>query len=132
VLRCDVRQIADIAGLRERGVTVAIDDFGSGASSLARIRQVPVDRVRLGLALVADIDSSETSRTIASALIHLIHGIGCQAVAKGVERTEQMEVLRAVGCDVVQGPLCAPPMAEAEFRRWSAALAQPRPLARAS
>jgi diguanylate cyclase len=132
VVRCDERQIADIAALRGQGVTVAVDDFGSGASSLARIRQMPVDRVRLGSALVEDIDSSETSRTIVSALIHLIHGLGCQAVAKDVARPEQLEVLRAVGCDVVQGPLCAPPLDEADLRRWSVALAIPQPLARAS
>jgi diguanylate cyclase (GGDEF)-like protein len=132
VLRCDEQQVADLFRLRARGVTVALDDFGAGASSLARIRQLPVGRVRLGLSLVADIDASETSRTIVSALIHLIHGLGCQAVAKGIERPEQLEVLRAVGCDVVQGPLCGQPMGEAEFGRWSAALTQPRRLARAS
>ena len=126
---------ADLAALRADGVTIAIDEFGSGFSSLAGIRELPADRIRLARALVQDIDSSETGRNIAAALIHLIHGLGCEAVAGGVERVEQLDVLRAIGCDAVQGGLLTEPMGEKEFLFWVEGRQSPeplQPLARAS
>jgi len=116
-MQCSDSVIAELAALRAQGVTVAIDDFGCGFSHLARIRNMPVDRVRLDPGLVAEIDSSADARNIVSAVIHLVHGFGCEAVAKGVERQEQMDVLRAVGCDVIQGRHCGEPMTEGAFLR---------------
>jgi diguanylate cyclase (GGDEF)-like protein len=120
-VRCGECVIADLSALRGQGISIAIDDFGSGYSNLARLRSMPVDRVKLDRSLVAEIDASASARTIVSAVIHLIHGLGCQAVAEGVERQEQLDVLRAVGCDTVQGYSCAEPMTEAAFLAWLAA-----------
>jgi EAL domain-containing protein (putative c-di-GMP-specific phosphodiesterase class I) len=125
--------VAGLAELRGMGISVAINGFGSGCSSLARIRDMPIDRVKLDRGLVAGIDSSDEARTIISAVTHLIHGLGCAAMAEGVERQEQVDVLRAVGCDAIQGYPCAAPMSEGAFLRWlreldrggGAALAQP-------
>ncbi len=117
-MQCNEAVIAELVSLREQGVTIAIDDFGSGHSNLGRIRAMPVDRVKLDSSLIDEIDSSTAASNIASAVIHLIHGLGCEAVAEGVKRQEQVDVLRAVGCDMVQGPRLGEPMTEGAFLRW--------------
>ena len=117
-MHCGDRVIGELADLRSQGVSIAIDDFGSGYSNLARIRNMPVDRVKLDGSLVAEIDSSESARTVVSAVIHLIHGLGCEAVAKQVSRPEQVDVLRAIGCDAIQGFPSQEPMTEGGFLRW--------------
>lgn len=108
----------ELAALRKDGVSIAIDAFGSGYSSLTRLKDVPLDRVKLDRELVSEVDSSEAARTILSAIIHLLHGLGLETVAQGVERPEQLHVLRAIGCDLVQGSAFAEPMDAEEFISW--------------
>ncbi|HWH18573.1 MAG TPA: bifunctional diguanylate cyclase/phosphodiesterase [Allosphingosinicella sp.] len=119
-MRCSDSVLAEFAALRADGVTLAIDDFGSGYSNFARMKDMPIDRVKLDASLTADIDASESSRTIVAAVIHLIHGLGMEVVAEGVERKEQIDVLRAIGCDVFQGHVFAEAMTEAELFEWIA------------
>jgi diguanylate cyclase (GGDEF)-like protein len=117
-MHCSEAVLAELEALRAQGVSIAIDGFGSGQSSLARIREMPVDRVKLDRSLVGEIDSSARARDIVTAVVHLVHGLGCEAIADGVERQEQVDVLRAVGCDSIQGYPLAEPMTEGAFLRW--------------
>ncbi|HEY9552166.1 putative bifunctional diguanylate cyclase/phosphodiesterase [Allosphingosinicella sp.] len=117
-MKCGDAVILELAALREEGVTIAIDDFGSGYSNLSRMNDMPLDRVKLDRGLVQGVDVSDGARTIVSAVIHLIHGLGCEAVGEGVERGEQLDVLRAIGCDILQGFAFAEPMGETEFVAW--------------
>ena len=117
-MHCSDDVIAAIADLRAEGATVAIDDFGTGYSNLARLRDLPVDRVKLDRSLVENVVVRHAARTIAQAVIGLIHGLNCEAVAEGIESSEQAEVLRVIGCDVLQGYAIAQPMAEAAFLDW--------------
>jgi EAL domain-containing protein (putative c-di-GMP-specific phosphodiesterase class I) len=117
-MRCNEDVLAQLAALRAEGVAIAIDDFGSGYSNLARMKTMPITRVKLDASLIADLDTCESSRTIVSSVIHLIHGLGAEVVGEGVERREQFDVLRSLGCDLVQGYLFAAPMSELEFTRW--------------
>ena len=117
-MKCGDRVIAELAGLRAEGLSIAIDDFGSGYSNLARLKDMPLDRVKLDRSLTADVDRSEGSLAIVTAVIHLVHGVGCEVVGEGVERREQLDLLRAVGCDVVQGFAFSEALAEAEFLDW--------------
>jgi EAL domain-containing protein (putative c-di-GMP-specific phosphodiesterase class I) len=118
--------------LRRLGVSVAIGDFGAAGMDLAALRAVPADRIKLDSALIAEIDRDPRARTILSALLHLVHGLGCEAVAMGVRRQEQVEVLRAAGCEAMQGFFAADPMEEEAFVSWIAAQDCARSLARAS
>jgi diguanylate cyclase (GGDEF)-like protein len=118
--------------LRRLGVSVAIGGFGAAGMDLAALHAVPVDRIKLDPALIAEVDRDPRARTILSALLHLVHGIGCEAVAMGVHRAEQVEVLRAAGCDAMQGFFAADPMEEEAFVAWIAAQDCARSLARAS
>ena len=108
----------EIASLRRDGARIAIDDFGTGYSNLARLRTMPLDRVKLDPTLIADIETSEKARVVVQAVVHLIKGVGCEIVAEAVETVAQADILRAMGCDTVQGYIFAPAMAEEEFRAW--------------
>ena len=111
--------LSEIAALRADGATIAIDDFGTGYSNLARLRAMPLDRVKLDQSLIADIEHCEKARVIVQAVMHLVRGVGCEIVAESVETVAQAEILRAMGCDVVQGYVFAHPMFEDEFIEWT-------------
>ena len=101
--------LAEIAALRADGASIAIDDFGTGYSNIARLRAMPLDRVKLDPSLIADIDTSEKARIVVQAVIQLIKGVGCEVVAEAVENVAQADILRAMGCDTVQGYHLRPP-----------------------
>jgi diguanylate cyclase (GGDEF)-like protein len=111
--------VAEIAALRQDGARISIDDFGTGYSNLARLRTLPIDRVKLDPSLIADIESSEKARTVVQAVIKLIEGVGCEVVAEAVETSAQADILRAMGCDTIQGFVFAQPMFEAEYLDWT-------------
>jgi diguanylate cyclase (GGDEF)-like protein len=119
-MRCSDGVLAELAALRSDGVSIAIDDFGTGYSNLARLKDIPLDRVKLDQSLVSEVDSSENARTIVAAVIHLIHGLGLEVIAEGVERQGQLDVLRTIGCDAFQGYAFARPMTEGELIAWIA------------
>jgi len=110
--------LAEIGSLRDDGAHISIDDFGTGYSNLARLRSMPLDRVKLDPSLILDIDTSEKARVVVQAVIHLIKGVGCEVVAEAVETVAQADILRAMGCDTVQGYVFAAPMFEDEFLAW--------------
>jgi predicted signal transduction protein with EAL and GGDEF domain len=109
-----------ISALRADGAHIAIDDFGTGYSNIARLRSMPLDRVKLDPSLIADIDQCEKARVAVQAVIQLIKGVGCEVVAEAVETIAQADILRAMGCDIVQGFIFAPAMFEADFLAWTA------------
>ena len=74
-------------------------------------------------ARIADIETSDEARVVVQALVHLIKGVGCSIVAESVENADQADLLRAMGCDSVQGYVYAGPMSEDEFGHWSAHIA---------
>jgi EAL domain-containing protein (putative c-di-GMP-specific phosphodiesterase class I) len=111
--------LREIAALREDGVRIAIDDFGTGYSNIARLRAMPLDRVKLDQSLIVDIDTSEKARVVVQAVIQLIKGVECEVVAEAVETVAQADILRAMGCDTVQGYVFAAPMFEEEFLGWT-------------
>jgi diguanylate cyclase (GGDEF)-like protein len=92
-----------IGELKALGVRVSIDDFGTGYSSLGRLVQVPVDSLKLDRAFVTPLGSDERAALLAAAVIAMAHRLGLKVIAEGVETAEQLGVLRAQGCDVVQG-----------------------------
>ena len=111
--------VAEIAALRHDGARISIDDFGTGYSNLARLRTLPIDRVKLDQSLISDIETSEEARTIVQAVVNLIDGVGCEVVAEAVETSAQADILRAMGCDTIQGYVFAEPMFEAEYLDWT-------------
>ncbi|PKP90732.1 MAG: GGDEF-domain containing protein [Alphaproteobacteria bacterium HGW-Alphaproteobacteria-16] len=124
-MHCSNDVIDAISELRADGASVAIDDFGTGYSNLARLRDLPVDRVKLDRSLIEHVATRAEARTIAQAVIGLVHGLGCEAVAEGIESQAQLDVLRVIGCDILQGYAIAQPMGEGDFLAWARNLPEP-------
>ena len=119
-MQCAEADLAEIAALRGEGASIAIDDFGTGYSNIARLRAMPLDRVKLDPSLIADIETDEKARVVVQAVIELIKGVGCEVVAEAVENVAQSDILRTMGCHTVQGFVFAEPMYEAEYDAWTA------------
>jgi EAL domain-containing protein (putative c-di-GMP-specific phosphodiesterase class I) len=102
--------LASMGALRDLGVRLALDDFGSGASSLSSLRRLPVQRVKLDRSLIAAVEDDADTRTIVRSLIDLVHALQIQVTAQGIETEGQLDFLRDAGCDCGQGFLLAPPL----------------------
>lgn len=102
-----------ISQLQAMGLKIAIDDFGTGYSSLAYLRRLPIDRIKIDRSFIAELQESDADATIVKALIRLSHGLGKRVVAEGVEKEHQHQLLKELGCDVIQGYYYSPPVAEA-------------------
>jgi EAL domain-containing protein (putative c-di-GMP-specific phosphodiesterase class I) len=116
-----------ILELRENDIQVSIDDYGTGFSSLAYLRDLPVQELKMDRSFVATIRSDARSRVIVTSTMQMAHAMGLRMVAEGVEDAETAAELIAMGVDVLQGIHVARPMIAAEVgpwvRRWSAGLA---------
>ncbi len=96
--------LKQISRLRELGITFAIDDFGTGYSSLNQLRTLPVDCVKVDRSFIKDLERmTGDSTTLVRGIIGLAHNLRLTVVAEGVETAGQLEILRSLGCDTIQG-----------------------------
>jgi EAL domain-containing protein (putative c-di-GMP-specific phosphodiesterase class I) len=107
-----------VARLREMGVLVAIDDFGSGYSSLGYLKRLPVNDLKIDKSFVLGMSEDEGDVVIVQSTIDLAHNLGLRVVAEGVETQEVWSQLEAMGCDVAQGYLISAPLPAARFVDW--------------
>jgi diguanylate cyclase (GGDEF)-like protein len=114
-----------LAGLDELGVTLSLDDFGTGYSSLLRLQSLPVREVKIGRSFLAAMAADTASVGIVRTLIELAHILDIPAIAEGIETSEELEVLRGLGCDGVQGWHVAAPMPPAAMTSWLCATTPP-------
>jgi diguanylate cyclase (GGDEF)-like protein len=106
---------AALHALKATGVRITVDDFGVGALSLARLTQLPVDALKIHESFVAGLGGFEESAPLLAALVELGHALGLDVIAKGVESEAQLEQLRELGCDAVQGHAIGRPVTDEEF-----------------
>ncbi|SDD14749.1 diguanylate cyclase/phosphodiesterase [Geodermatophilus telluris] len=106
--------------LRRLGVRTSIDDYGTGYSSLAYLRHLPADELKLDRSLTADVDRDERAAAIVRHTAALAHDLGLSLVAEGVEDLTTGRRLAELGCDVAQGYAIARPMPVADFVGWLA------------
>ena len=104
-----------LAALRSRGARVTLDDFGTGYSSLSYLRRIPLDGIKIDRSFVQDLGSSPTTDAIAAAIVTLARTLRLGVVAEGVETGEQLEAVRRLGCNEVQGFLLARPLGAASL-----------------
>jgi diguanylate cyclase (GGDEF)-like protein/PAS domain S-box-containing protein len=107
--------------LKALGITLSIDDFGTGFSSLSRLRSLPIDLLKIDQSFIEDIPESHSALAVVTSLIQLAKGLSMQVVAEGVETEAQRECLDLLGCPIAQGYLSARPMAADEFLQWLSA-----------
>jgi diguanylate cyclase (GGDEF)-like protein len=110
VLQTGAATIEVLRQLRSHGVSIALDDFGIGYSSLASLEQLPLTRVKLDRALIASVHTSSRSAAIAKALVGLCHGIELEVTAEGIECVEQLTLLSDLAPIYLQGFLLARPV----------------------
>jgi diguanylate cyclase (GGDEF)-like protein/PAS domain S-box-containing protein len=101
---------SSLARLKQLGIGLSIDDFGTGYSSLASLRRLPVGQLKIDRSFVEGLGQSDRDNAIVAAVIDLAHALELQVVAEGVETREQLDRLRALGCDGAQGFLFARPL----------------------
>jgi EAL domain-containing protein (putative c-di-GMP-specific phosphodiesterase class I) len=104
--------------LAKLGVTLALDDFGVGFSSLSSIKHLPLHRIKIDREFVRDLHISGRSRAIAATVLALAQNLGMEAIAEGVEEQAQVESLLEMGCHHFQGYFYARPMSAAQLVQW--------------
>lgn len=102
--------VATLSSIRELGVSVAIDDFGMGHSSLNRLQSFPVDRLKIDRTFISSLTSDAASGSIAGAMITIGQSLGLEVTAEGVETHEHLRALRTLGCRSAQGFLFSKPV----------------------
>jgi len=99
-----------LESLRSRGISICLDDFGTGFSSLSYLQRFPIDQLKIDRSFIGRIGSGGTNGAILKAIVDLAHTLGMEAVAEGVETPEQAEELRRLGCLLGQGHYFSPPL----------------------
>jgi EAL domain-containing protein (putative c-di-GMP-specific phosphodiesterase class I) len=104
--------------LKKAGASIAIDDFGVGYSSLSRLRQMPVDMLKIDASFIRDMIEDADDAAIANAVVSLGRALNMRVVAEGVERLDQQKALESWGCDLMQGYLYSKPIPIDELIVW--------------
>lgn len=120
--------LARLEQLHALGFRLSIDDFGTGYSSLSLLRQLPLHEIKIDRSFIENMIVNPQDQVIVGSTIDLAHNLGLEVVAEGVETREQMDALRGLGCDLVQGFLVAEPIDEGQLASWTSGA--PWPLAR--
>jgi diguanylate cyclase (GGDEF)-like protein/PAS domain S-box-containing protein len=102
--------IALLRDLKSLGVRISVDDFGTGYSSLSRLKDFPLDKIKIDQSFVAEIDIDPHSSSITQSIITLGHALGLVVLAEGVETEQQLAILTCEACDELQGNLLGRPM----------------------
>lgn len=107
--------LAHLAGM---GIKIAIDDFGVGYSSLAYLRNLPVDAIKIDRSFVTGMDRNENDAAIVRTSVDLAHNLGLEVIAEGVESDETLRRLQELGCDAAQGLYISRPLTADELQAW--------------
>jgi EAL domain-containing protein (putative c-di-GMP-specific phosphodiesterase class I) len=120
-LLVDQEEVAErLNRLRDAGLRIAVDDFGTGYANLAYLTTLPLDAIKIDRGLVADIVGGERDRIVVKAMIHLARELDLKVVVEGVETRGQLELLAEWGCDLYQGFLGAGALTHEELTRFVA------------
>jgi diguanylate cyclase (GGDEF)-like protein len=107
-----------VEGLHALGVSISVDDFGTGYSSLSRLRDLPINELKIDRSFVTDLDEDGQGAAIVRSVIDLGHHLGLEVVAEGVETADTLLELRELGCDAAQGYVLLRPMPAEDITRW--------------
>lgn len=111
---------AQILGqLRADHIRIALDDFGTGYSSLAYLKDLPLDYLKIDKGMIADIGGTGRDRIVLRAIIAMAKALGLMIIAEGVEKDDELQMLRAEECDYFQGFLRSPPLSAGDFEKFA-------------
>lgn len=106
--------------LRNYGIRISLDDFGTGFSSLSYLKKLPIDTLKIDKSFIDTVLTDSVTRVITEAIINMVKSLGFESIAEGVEEEQQYNYLHAVGCDVIQGYLFNKPLAPEEMENMLA------------
>lgn len=110
--------IKNLACFSVLGLSLSIDDFGTGQSSMVYLRSLPIKEIKIDKSFISTMLSNVQSYSIVKSIIDLAHSVGCVACAEGVEAKEEEDALRSLGCDMIQGFYVSRPMSKADFIKF--------------
>ena len=108
--------------LKEYGIKISLDDFGTGFSSLSYLKGLPIDTLKIDKSFIDTVIEDNSTRVITESIIAMVKKLGCDTVAEGVETQEQFEYLKGINCDNIQGFLLGKPMPASEVDKLLAAV----------
>lgn len=116
VLIDDFRSVSEkLKVLRNYGIRISLDDFGTGFSSLSYLKKLPIDTLKIDKSFIDTVMTDSATRVITESIINMVKALGIESVAEGVEEEQQYKYLHAIGCDVIQGYLFSKPLSPDEF-----------------
>ena len=118
VMRDLEQAIRGMRRLRQAGVRFAIDDFGTGHSSLAQLKALPVDELKIDRSFVRDLEQGTRDDAIVRSAVDLAHSLGLKVVAEGIETPAAWTALMRLGCDYAQGYFISRPLAPEQVGEW--------------
>ncbi|MFO7757789.1 MAG: EAL domain-containing protein [Roseovarius sp.] len=121
----DTATLARLGQIRELGVTVAIDEFGSGYSNMAYLTEIPAEVIKIDKGFVQHVQPSGQSGFLPGMIADLAHGPGFRVVGEGVETTDACDCLRRIGCTQAQGHYSSDPLPVGAITDWLKAHAKP-------
>ena len=101
--------------LRDYGIKISLDDFGTGFSSLGYLKRLPIHTLKIDKSFIDTVLTDNTTRIITESIINMVKALGFESIAEGVENEEQYHYLQAIGCDVIQGYLLGKPMSVSQI-----------------
>ena len=114
IMRDLPQYVARMTQLRDLGVSISIDDFGTGYSSLSYLNKLPVDSLKIDQSFLRGLQEPEGSLPVIQSIVRLAHGMNLTVVAEGVETTAELDLVRILGCDKVQGHVYGPSLRQEE------------------
>ena len=110
--------IRKLLALKEMNINIALDDFGKGFSSLNYLKRLPIGTLKIDKSFIDDIETNLNDRFIVESVISLAHKLNLQVVAEGVEVEKQVELLRKMSCDMIQGYYYSKPLSADEIEEF--------------
>lgn len=118
IMHDEASVVVALRSLKQKGFTIAIDDYGIGQSSLSKLKGLPADEIKLDKSFIMQLDQSPKDQLIVRSTIELAHGLGYQVVAEGVENEASLALLKSFGCDQIQGYYLSKPLTAEAVADW--------------
>jgi EAL domain-containing protein (putative c-di-GMP-specific phosphodiesterase class I)/GGDEF domain-containing protein len=115
LIRSPEKAIATLTALRDRGIRLAVDDYGTGQSTLTYVKRLPIHELKIDKSFVTTLPTSESDQIMVRSTINLAHDLGLQVVAEGIEDEATLDLLTEMGCDYAQGYFISKPISPNEF-----------------
>ena len=103
--------------LRNYGIRISLDDFGTGFSSLSYLKKLPIDTLKIDKSFIDTVMTDPSTRVITESILNMVKALGFESIAEGVEEEQQYKYLNAIGCDIIQGYLFSKPLPPVEVEK---------------